>query len=183
MNAVPSADERSDQNPDDIPGDEELSQAAMNHLGQLLQAGDNGANWFFWIAGLSLVNTAIMHFGGNVQFVVGLGVTLFVDAIASEVVKNEPQAHLIATIIAVGFSTFCSAVACLFGWLSRKRIIPLFALGMVIYFLDGLLFLLLQDWLSLAFHGYALFCMWGGLSAYRQFNQIEAMAAEVAEPA
>jgi len=163
--------------------EEAAQQAAMQHLAGLLQTGDSGANWFFWIAGLSLVNSAIIHFGGNVQFVVGLGVTLFVDAIATEIIRDQPQTQMIATSVAVGFSVFCSLIACLFGWLSRKRIIPLFALGMAIYFLDGLVFLLVQDWLSLAFHGYALFCMWSGLTAYRQFNQIESELAVAAEPA
>lgn len=181
--ATPADDDVSDNEVTTDAPEVNPEQAAMQHLAELLQTGDSGANWFFWIAGLSLVNTAIIHFGGNVQFVVGLGLTLFVDAIATEIVREQPQSQMIATIVAVSFSAFCSIIACLFGWLSKKRIIPLFALGMAVYFLDGLVFLLVQDWLSLAFHGYALFCMWGGLTAYRKFNQIESELALAAEPA
>ena len=32
----------------------------------------SGANWFYWIAGLSLINSAIFVFGGNVNFIAGL---------------------------------------------------------------------------------------------------------------
>src|SRR5574340_77246 len=39
----------------------------------------NGANWFYWIAGLSVVNSVIVLFGGAWYFLVGLGATQFVD--------------------------------------------------------------------------------------------------------
>ncbi|MCK4829211.1 hypothetical protein KA005_76515, partial [bacterium] len=41
----------------------------------------SGANWFFWIAGLSLVNTIVFLFDGSIYFVVGLGITQIVDGI------------------------------------------------------------------------------------------------------
>jgi hypothetical protein len=150
---------------------EELAAAARE---QLLSRGRAGADWFFWIAGLSLVNTAIMHFGGNVQFVVGLGVTLIVDALAHGFADGEPDAtKLLLTAIAVGFSVFCSLIACLVGWLSRKGILLIFGLGMFVYLLDGVLFLLLQDWMSIAFHGLALYSMWSGFTAFRQLNTLD----------
>ena len=43
-----------------------------------------GANWFFWIAGLSVVNSVILLMEGDRHFVVGLGVTQLVNAIALE---------------------------------------------------------------------------------------------------
>ena len=41
----------------------------------------NGANWFYWIAGLSLVNSAIFAFGGHVSFIAGLAYTQIIDAV------------------------------------------------------------------------------------------------------
>ena len=32
----------------------------------------SGARWFYWVAGLSLVNTAAAFAGGHIHFVVGL---------------------------------------------------------------------------------------------------------------
>ena len=72
-----------------------------------------------------------------------------------------------ATIL--GLFVFC-------GYLSQKRVLPVFAMGMAIYLLDGVLsFLLLgfSDVIGLAIHGYALWSMWSGFLAYRQLNILE----------
>jgi hypothetical protein len=149
----------------------ELAAAAR---AELQKRGRSGADWFFWIAGLSLVNTAIMHFGGNIQFVVGLGVTLIVDAVAREAGAGaDDSKKLILTVVAVGFSVFCSAIAALVGWLSRKGFLVIYGVGMFVYVLDGALFLLLQDWFSIAFHGLALWSMWSGFTAFRQLNALD----------
>jgi len=60
-----------------------------------------------------------------------------------------------------------------FGWLSARRYLALFGVGMALYLVDGLIFLLFQDWLSVAFHGYALFCMWSGFQAFRKLRVLE----------
>ncbi len=139
----------------------------------LKQQGDAGANWFFWVAGLSLVNTIIAHSGGDRHFIVGLSFTAIVDAIAQEVGKQEPEAATIATVIAIAFSCFVTLVAALFGWMSRKRWLAVFGIGMGIYLLDGLLYLLLGDIMSAGFHGFALWSMFTGFNAYRQLSKLE----------
>ena len=139
----------------------------------LKQQGDAGANWFFWVAGLSLVNTIIAHSGGDRHFIVGLSFTAIVDAIAREVAQQEPDAATIATVIAIGFSCFVTLVATLFGWMSRKRWLAVFGIGMGIYLLDGLLYLLIGDIMSAGFHGFALWSMFAGFNAYRQLNKLE----------
>jgi hypothetical protein len=154
--------------------------AIKGAVAALKAAGDNGANWFFWIAGLSLVNTAILHAGGSTQFIVGLAVTLFVDATANEIGKQEPQLAAVMMMIAIGFSVFVAVAACMFGWLSRKRILWIFGSGMFVYLLDGLIFLLFGDFLSAAFHGYALFSMFQGFNAYRKLTQLEVALANAA---
>jgi hypothetical protein len=141
----------------------------------LKQQGDSGANWFYWVAALSLVNTIIAHSGGDRHFIVGLSFTAIVDAIAQEVGKQEPDTATIATAIAIGFSCFVTLVAVLFGWLSRKRWLAMFGVGMAIYVLDGLLYLLLGDILSAGFHGYALWSMASGFRAYRKLSKLEEM--------
>jgi hypothetical protein len=158
--------------------DQATHQKLIQALAQLKGAGDSGANWFFWIAALSLVNTAITHSGGQIQFIVGLGITLIVDAIASVIGKEHPDAATVATAIAVGFSVFVSMIVALFGWLSRKRILWIYGIGMFLYLLDGLLYLLLGVYASAAFHGYALYCMFQGFNAYRKFNQFERAATQ-----
>ena len=159
------------------PVDESVQSSAnrvASAMATLKTTGDGGASWYFWIAGLSLVNTALIHCGGNVHFIVGLGITTLVDLFAAEIGQQNPEAATIVTVIAVGFSIFVAAISFLFGWLSRKRILWIYGIGMVLYLLDGLLYLLIGDFLSAAFHGYALYSMYQGFSAYRKLSQLEA---------
>ena len=170
--------------PANVPMESDPNEVA-SRIGQafvaLKQAGDTGANWFYWIAGLSLVNTAMAHGGGDRHFIIGLSVTAIVDAIAQTIGKENPQVALLAMGLAIGFSLCVAIVVILFGWLSRKRLLWVFAIGMGLYLLDGLAYLGLGDYLSAGFHAFALFSMSRGFSAYRQMTQLE--AALQVEPA
>ena len=114
----------------------------------------SGASWFWWIAGLSVVNTIMIHSGSDRNFVIGLGFTLLADAIFKEM-------KVIAFIIdAIALATFVG-----FGFLSRKGQLWAFVTGIVLYTLDAGIYILGQDWMSVAFHGLALFYMIRGAKA------------------
>jgi hypothetical protein len=153
--------------------------ASVARIMELQERGHKGANWFFWVAGLSLVNSVIMHGGGATYFVVGLGVTLLVDAVCKDVGEQNPDIHTLLRVFAIGFALAVAVMVTGFGWLARKGILIVYAIGMALYLLDGLLFLVLQDLMSVAFHGFALFWMWSGFSAFREINKI---TAEMSEP-
>ena len=135
--------------------------------------GRKGANWFYWVAGLSLVNSAVILGGGSIFFVIGLGVTLMADSLAAAISRHHPEAVWIVKGVALAFDVFVAAVLVGFGWLSARRYLALFGVGMALYLVDGLIFLLFQDWLSVAFHGYALFWMWSGFQAFRKLRVLE----------
>jgi hypothetical protein len=137
-------------------------------LGQLHARGTSGAGWFFWIAGLSLVNSIILLSGGDSYFVVGLGVTLVTDSVAVMIAEENPDVAMVVKGAAFGFDLLVAGIVCLFGWLSRRPILPIFALGMVLYLLDGLIYVLVGDWMSVGFHAFVLFGMWSGFNAYRE---------------
>lgn len=132
-----------------------------------------GANWFYWIAALSLVNSVIMLMGGNVHFVIGLGVTAIIDAVASAIGEENADIATITKLGAFAMDLVVAGVVVLFGWLANRRITAIFALGMALYLMDGLIFVLFQDWMSVGFHAFALFCMWSGFSAVRELNRLE----------
>ncbi len=44
----------------------------------------SGASWFYWIAGLSAVNTISALSGSNWRFMFGLGITQIIDAFAAQ---------------------------------------------------------------------------------------------------
>lgn len=132
----------------------------------------SGANWFFWIAGLSLINSIVLLSGGQWSFVVGLGITQVADAIGAAVVQEVGGGVGLRTAV-FAFDAFVAGVFVLFGVLARKRHTWAIATGMVLYAADGLLFLLVADWLSLGFHAFALFGLFGGLTASRKLAALD----------
>jgi hypothetical protein len=149
------------------------SQASSAEAEVLRQRGKNGANWFFWIAALSLINSIILHNGGDMFFVVGLGVTALADQIALLVINDQPEIESGIHLVAMGFAAIAALVVAGFGWASNKRWLSIYAIGMVLYLLDGLLFVMFEDWMSVGFHAFALFWMINGFNAYRQLRAIE----------
>jgi hypothetical protein len=125
-----------------------------------------GASWFYWIAGLSLINSLVVIFGGNFHFVVGLGVTSVVDVLA----KQAGNAGIVLDIVINGF---VAGVFLLFGSIAGKAQKWVFVVGMALYALDGLLLFLVKDFFSVAFHAYALFAIYRGLAAVSQLQSIE----------
>jgi hypothetical protein len=125
----------------------------------------SGARWFYWVAGLSLVNTAAAFTGGHMHFVIGLGITQVVDLVAR---KAGAAATLPALVIDV---MIAGAFFALGLWSSRCNQFA-FGAGMLLYAADGALLFLAHDWLSVAFHGLALFYMYRGFAAAQQLRSL-----------
>ena len=117
-----------------------------------------GAKWFYWIAGLSMINSIVVITGGNLHFVVGLGITSVVDAMA----KRVSSAGSVLDIIINGF---VAGIFVLFGYFATKAQKWAFAVGISLYLLDGILLLGTRDFLSIGFHAYALFAICRGYKA------------------
>jgi hypothetical protein len=144
----------------------------------LFEAGESGAGWFYWVAGLSLINSIGMLSGANFRFSLGLGVTLIADTMATEAVMAGGAESI--KLLALGFDVVVLALVVACGWLSRKRVLPVFAIGMVLYLLDGLIFVLFFNVISIAIHAFALWQMWNGFMAFRQLNRLEQQMAAMA---
>jgi len=63
------------------------------------------ARWFWWIAGLSLINVVLTRSGSDTNFVLGLGVTLVADAMfaGSQAVALSIDAIAIAFFFLMGW--------------------------------------------------------------------------------
>jgi len=153
-------------------------QSLRAELAQLNARGTSGAGWFFWIAALSMINSVILLSGGDTHFVVGLGVTLIADVVASGIADQNPEIGTVAKGIAFGFDLFVAGIVCLFGWLSRRPVLPIFVLGMILYLFDGLIYVLAGEWMSVGFHAFVLLGMWNGFNAYRQMRAMKATLEE-----
>jgi hypothetical protein len=123
----------------------------------------SGARWFYWVAGLSLVNTAAASAGGHIHFMAGLGITQVVDAIARKAGAATTLPALVIDVMIAG------AFLAIGLWSSRCNQFA-FGIGMLLYAADGALLFLAHDWLSVAFHGLALFYMYRGFAAAQQLR-------------
>jgi hypothetical protein len=125
---------------------------AILEIEEQAKRSQSGANWFFWIAGLSLVNSVVVLMHGRWSFLAGLGITQFIDGLA---VALSPKLGNAATVLALLLDMVTAGVIILFGVMARQKHTWAFVLGLILYAADGLLFLMVQDWLGLAFHAYA----------------------------
>jgi hypothetical protein len=116
------------------------------------QALKGSSSWFIVIAGLSLVNSVLFMSGAKIHFIFGLGFTQIVDALA----HNVGETGVVLDLIINGV---IAAVFALFWNFARKGEKWAWVAGMGLYVLDGLILLLFKDFLSVAFHGWALYRM------------------------
>lgn len=115
-----------------------------------------GANWFYWIAALSLINSIIAFTGSDWGFILGLGVTQLLDVIGASTAGATK-------IVIIGLNFLVLGLFVLFGIFANKKHIWAFIVGMILYGLDGGIYIFSESWLSVGFHAFALFGMFGGL--------------------
>ncbi|MGH9777159.1 MAG: hypothetical protein ACRD5I_01985 [Candidatus Acidiferrales bacterium] len=154
--------------------DAELQQAQARL--QLEGQFKSGAAWFYWIAGLSCINSLVQMEGGTWGFIVGLGITQAIDAIMKE--AGGGAARTIGTVITV----IIAGVFVLFGVFAQRRQAWAFYVGMTLYALDGLIFVLVGDWLGVGFHALVLYFLYRGLTAHNKLRELEAMQPVLAAP-
>jgi hypothetical protein len=116
----------------------------------------SGASWFYWVAALSVINSILLMTGAGFGFAVGLGFT----AITDQVLAGSPP-------IAMVVSIFCSAVIAAFGFFAIKRHAWAFIVGLLILLIDTGLCVLVQSWISVAFHAWAIVSIFMAFRASR----------------
>lgn len=151
------------------------SQGAVLRVRHLATARSS-ASWFFFIAALTLVNTALFYFNSNRRFVIGTGVTDLANSVGADVITG-----VAGTIFAVIVNVVVIGGLVGLGWLGRKSITWAFLVGIVVYALDALLLVWITDWLSVVFHALAIFYLFRGFQASRQL--VTATAAPSMPPA
>lgn len=134
----------------------------------------SGADWFFWIAALSVINTVIMLAGGSTSFIAGLGITQFIDGFAFAM-KEGSTGGIVPLLTAINIILDLAVIGLfvVFGIFARKAHRWAFIVGMVLYLLDSLIFLYVQDFLSLAFHAWALFGLFTGYRAISAIKKLD----------
>jgi hypothetical protein len=120
----------------------------------------SGASWFYWIAGLSLVNSISAATGSDWRFILGLGITQVIDALGADMGGA-------GKMVTLGLDLLAASVLVLFGIFGYKRHLWAFVVGMALFALDGVIFLLASDWIGVGFHVFVLYCLFRGFQACR----------------
>ena len=125
-----------------------------------------GGSWFYWIAALSVVNSVLALSGSETRFILGLGITQIFDTIGQGLASGAGLA------LAVVLDVLAAVAFVFFGVFANKRHTWSFIVGMALYALDGLIYLIAQEWLGVGFHVFALFCLFRGFKACRELNAV-----------
>ncbi len=137
----------------------------------------SGANWFIWIAGLSLVNSILFLTESGWTFLIGLGITQITDALAT---AYQVEIGDWVKYAAFALDVIIAGIFAGLGVLASRRYTWAFIVGGVLYAIDGLIFLLLPLWfdlppefLNIALHVFALFFIVIGLRANMKLGRLE----------
>lgn len=132
---------------------------AMDRM-HLVSRMKSGGSWFYWIAGLSLINSISAFSGGGWGFIVGLGVTHLVDNAAT------------ARPVALAINVAIAGIFILLGVFANRAHLWAFIVGMVLYALDGLIYAKVEQWLATAFHVFVLIGLFSGFRAARRLRMV-----------
>lgn len=122
----------------------------------------SGALWFFWIAALSIVNSAAALGGQQWRFIIGLGITQLADGLAAHTGHGVP-------IVAAVDAAFVGAFA-LLGRFALRGQPWAFVVGAIFYAVDGLIFVAAGNWIGVAFHAFVVVMALRGLDAARRLR-------------
>ena len=142
-----------------------VDQASAERKLQLRSRMRAGAGWLMAVAIFSVLNSAMRMFDAKLHFIVGLGITQIANGIGKVAGPAGGVAGLVVTLITAGVF--------LVLWKFAREGQPwAFLIGMILYGLDGLIFLGFRLWLDLAFHAFAIFNLYQGLQAINALNQL-----------
>jgi hypothetical protein len=142
----------------------------MEHT-DLEQRYKSGANWFYWIAGLTLVTSILSYSGADWRFLISLGTTQVIDALSAELGGAAQTIAMVLDVILAG-------IFVVFGVLANKKLLWAYILGMAVFVIDGLVSILVPDWIGVIAHVVVLVFMVPGFLAGRKLVEIEQAMAQ-----
>ena len=124
----------------------------------------HGADWFFWIAILSVINSLIVFYYQTPNTPIALGITRWLDGSTSGFNASMTMNGLATNLLAAG-------VLAMFGLLARRGNDFAFVVGIFLYVIDSILVLGLRDLFGFGVHLIALFFLVKGLLASRHIRE------------
>jgi hypothetical protein len=132
-------------------------------------------NTFYWIAALSVINSIVYFTGGKISFVIGLAFTQIVDVFSSRLAKRlSSTTGSIIQVFGILIDILLAGLFVLIGYFGLKYHKKTIIAGIVLYALDGLLLLVLQDWFAFLFHVWMLVLLIRGLISIITLKKLQA---------
>lgn len=141
-----------------------------DHRRQTEQRARAGASWFYWIAGVTLVNSLINIFGSDWNLIFGLGIGQVFDALGQGLAAEGGGGAFVALGLLMSMGALATYV--LWGWLAARGKTLGWVAGMTFYALDAGIFVVAGDWVGAAFHGFALVVIGRGFKAHRELRRM-----------
>jgi len=138
----------------------------------LVRRVEKGGRWFYWIAGLSLINFALYAIGSDLGFALGTAIDWFLDGVLQ---AFAPSFTWLAHVVTIALFVFL-------GMRATAGATWAFVVGGILYAIDGLVFLLVADWIAIAIHAFALFGIVSALRALRKLGGDQLSPAPAAYP-
>jgi hypothetical protein len=124
----------------------------------------HAADWFFWIAILSAINSLIVYYYQTSNTPIALGLTQWVDGTTSGFNASMSTAALIKDLLIAG-------AFAMFGLLARRGSDVAFIVGIFLYIIDAFLMIGMKDFFGFGVHLIALFFLVKGLLASRHIRE------------
>jgi hypothetical protein len=124
----------------------------------------HGADWFFWLAILSVINSLIVYYYQTPNTPIALGITQWLDGTHSGFNATMSGSALVINILIAG-------VLAAFGLMARRGSDLAFVVGIFLYVIDAFLTVGLRDVFGFGVHLLALFFLVKGLLASRHIRE------------
>jgi len=127
------------------------------------------ANWFYWKAGLTVINSFIMMTGTLWAFFLGLSITQIFHGVATGVTEElGVSGGNIYQGIALVLSLFCAGFVAMLGYFGRQGKRWALIVGLIIFCFDAVLYLITFSIFGVLLHGIAIYLISKGISAAKK---------------
>lgn len=123
----------------------------------------HGADWFFWLAILSLINTLLVYYYKLPNTPIALGITQWLDGTNAFGATMSTQS--------LGLNILIAGALAMFGLLARRGSDLAFVIGIFLYVIDAFLIVGQREFWGFGVHLIGLFFLVKGLLASRHIRE------------
>jgi hypothetical protein len=124
----------------------------------------HAADWFLWLAILSIINSLIVFYYQTPNTPIALGLTQWLDGTSGSFNGSMSTGELVTNVLIAG-------VLAMFGLMARRGNDIAFVVGIFLYVIDSFLIIGLRDFFGFGIHLLALFFLVKGLLASRHIRE------------